>query len=96
MAVAGAGARLADQPAHRHLRTGAGASAPPFFCAGINGGSIDDDTYVIYGGGSGKIIYLRNLSQAECTSTTLGLLVAYLGAGITAANLACNVGVASP
>ena len=89
MAAVGAGAGLVDHPSHRNPRSGAGAPGTPLVCAGFEGGvntsasSIVDSLSV-------------NLSCTNCTSTTIPLVATWLGGGITAGDLVCTVGVASP
>ena len=84
----GAGAGPADRPAPPRNAT-ATAGFTPLYCAGLHGIEDDDSP-------SGHQLLFVNLSPADCTATTLGLLATWLGGSITAGDLRCQVGVASP
>ena len=91
MAAVGAGAGLVDHPSHRNPRSGAGAPGTPLVCAGFEGGEYNTSA-------SSSIVdsLSVNLSCTNCDSTTIPLVATWLGGGITAGDLICTVGVASP
>ena len=78
MAAAARGIAVGPQ----HPRTA--AAHAPLFCAGFHGDPDDDDF-----AGAGQQGLWVNLTQSQCTASTLPLLASYLGANITAGDLGC-------
>ena len=68
---------------------GGAAAYAPLYCGGTLGNP--DDDYAVNNAPSDMKVLWVNLTYSECKSTTLPLLVSYLGT-VTAGDLVCIVG----